>query len=120
MDITYGTADIIVLLLISVGLILFGMVVGVITTKLRSRNPIKELKEDTIYFQDELDSSHLLLRKSKEDAELKLYKIKGADRTKMPKVFAVTDKDKDIYKIVSYEPTTIGESLDGLPDELAE
>lgn len=71
------------------------------------RNPINKLKVNSIYFQDEPDSNCLLLRESSTEAELRLYKIKGADRTKIPKVFAVTDRNGDEYKIVAYEPIII-------------
>ncbi len=78
------------------------------------KNPITKLKVNHIYFQEgeigKLNPSYLLLRESDPTAELKLYKIKGADRGEMPNVFAVTDKDKNTYNIVAYEPITIGGS----------
>ncbi|MBL7155330.1 MAG: hypothetical protein ISS88_02380 [Candidatus Portnoybacteria bacterium] len=123
MGITWGTSEITILVLIVVfGIPLLLLILRSIVKESyhRNRNPITKLKVNTIYFQDEPDPSNLLLRQSNEEAELKLYKIKGADRTKMPKVFAVIDKDKDIYKIVSYQPTIIGGSSDEFPDKLPE
>ncbi|OPL12062.1 MAG: hypothetical protein AVO34_02305 [Firmicutes bacterium ML8_F2] len=76
------------------------------------KNPITELKINNIYFQEgeieELDSSFMLLRKDSPTAEIRLYNIKGANRKTIPKIFAVTDKDKGAYKIVAYEPINIG------------
>ncbi len=82
-------------------------------------NPINKLKVNAIYFQDEPGPSDLLLRESSTTAPLRLYRIKGANRAKIPKTFAVTDKDKNVYKIVAYEPVTIGGPSNEIPDEVA-
>ena len=115
--VTLGMLDILVIIVVALTLVAIGMYLEAL---IRGENPIKKLKVNTIYFQDEPGPSYLLLHQSREKAELRLYKIEGANRTKMPKVFAVTDKEGDRYNIVSYEPTIIGGSPDGLPDEIAE
>lgn len=117
MGITWGTTEIIELVSVALTLLLLGILIGLYID--RFRNPIRKLKKDTVYLQGELDPFHLLLRKSKENAELKLYKINGTNRTKMPKIFAVTDKAENTYTIVSYDPIIIGGSSNELSNEVS-
>ncbi len=113
MEITWVIKEIIIAFVL-----LWGILIGYLIRASGNANPITKLKVNTIYFQDESGPSCLLLRQSGEKTELKLYNIKGANRKKMPKVFAVTDKEGDTYKIVPYEPSTIGGPSDEFPEKI--